>query len=208
MKEKEKERDFFFLDRNFVEKYESKALRQQIANLLRLQPDLAFHYYPSEDALLLALYFKNPPGRLLRRQWTYPVKVFPDFATWRTFVKHDEKSQFNPSELYDINPLNVGVIRTNTKYSYPCDNSLIRVQKHIIGGRRIGASLIVKDNLVFGIKERTESFKNKISVEEDEVLKNREAWFEHDRRCNFWLEFENGVKLLVEMADKQNPDLH
>lgn len=60
----------------------------------------------------------------------------------------------------------------------------------------------MKDNLVFGVKERSESFKNKVSIEEDEVLRNREAWFEHDRRCNFWLEFENGVKLLVEMADK------
>jgi len=56
---------------------------------LRYQPDLAYAYYPSEDALLISLYFKNPPGRLLRRQWSYPMKVLPDFAFWRAFIKQD-----------------------------------------------------------------------------------------------------------------------
>lgn len=40
----------------------------------------------------------------------------------------------------------------------------------------MGASLVVKDNLVFGIKERHESFKLKGGPEEDDVLRNREAW--------------------------------
>ena len=70
MKAKEPERDFFFLDRNFVEKYDVTTLRQTITQMLRYQPDIAFNYYQSEDALLLAMYFKNPPGRLLRKQWT------------------------------------------------------------------------------------------------------------------------------------------
>lgn len=40
-------------------------------------------------------------------------------------------------------------------------------------------------------------------------MRNREAWFSKstDRRCDFWLEFENGIKLLVEMADKVSPNL-
>ncbi len=111
--------------------------------------------------------------------------------------------------MIDIETSKVGVIRTNTKYSYPCDNSLIRSEKHLIGGRRIGASLIVKDNLVFGVRERPEAFKSKNSIEEDELLRNREAWFadSHDRRCDFWLEFENGVKMLVEMVDKVTPNM-
>jgi len=35
MKSKEPEREFSFLDRNFVEKYDQKTLRQQLAFLLR-----------------------------------------------------------------------------------------------------------------------------------------------------------------------------
>lgn len=50
---------------------------------MRINPDLCYKYYEREDALILALYFKNPPGRLMRRQWTYPTKVFPDFNLWR-----------------------------------------------------------------------------------------------------------------------------
>ena len=105
----------------------------------------------------------------------------------------------------------MGVIRTNTKYSYPCDNSLIRVEKLLIGGRRLGSSLILKDNLAFGIRERADNFKSKTSMEEDEILRNRELWsgkdMESRRRCDFWLEFENGVKMLVEMADEMQATL-
>ena len=33
----------------------------------------------------MALNFKNPPGRLLRRQWTHPLSGLPDFHYWRMF---------------------------------------------------------------------------------------------------------------------------
>jgi hypothetical protein len=177
--------------------------------MLRFQPDLAYTYYPNEDALLLALYFKNPPGRLLRRQWSHPLRVTPDFNTWKGYVKEGVK--FNSEDLIDIESSKVGVIRTNTKYSYPSDNSLIRVEKLLIGGRRLGSSLVLKDNLAFGIRERADNFKAKTSMEEDEILRNRELWsgkdLENRRRCDFWLEFENGVKMLVEMADEMQATL-
>jgi hypothetical protein len=66
MKSKEPERDFFFLDRNFMERLDATTLRQQLGQALRLKPNICYQYLPSEDALMLALYFKNPPGRLLR----------------------------------------------------------------------------------------------------------------------------------------------
>lgn len=110
---------------------------------------------------------------------------------------------FDNDNLLEIDSDKVGIIRTNSKYSYPSDNSLIRAEKVMIGGRRIGCSLVVKDNLVFGVRERHETFKHKHSIEQDELLRNREAWFaeQNDKRCDFWLEFENGIKMLVEMAD-------
>lgn len=103
-----------------------------------------------------------------------------------------------------MDPTKVGaVIRTNSKYSFPCDNSLIRAERHLIGNRRIGASFIAKDNLLFGIRERKEWFEGK-SLEADDILRNREVWGTVDQRCDFWLEFENGVKMLIEMQDKQH----
>jgi hypothetical protein len=94
----------------------------------------------------------------------------------------------------------VGVVRTNSKYCFPCDNSIIRIDKHHVGSRRIGTSLIVKDNLIYGIRERPETFKSKVGHEN--YIITREAWFASDRRCDLWMEFENGARLLVEMADK------
>ena len=82
------------------------------------------------------------------------MKVFPDFPSWKSFVKQNGGA-FSTSEILDIDPQKVGVIQTNTKYSYPCDNSLIRAEKYMIGGRRIGVSLVLKDNLVFGVRERS-----------------------------------------------------
>jgi hypothetical protein len=113
------------------------------------------------------------------------------------------------SELLDIEPERLGILRTNTKLAFPCDNSLIRAEKHLIGGRRIGLSLIVKDNLSFGLRQRPDVFKAKLTIEEDEVQRNREFYFSEtvEKRCDMWLEFENGVKLLVEMADKAEPNL-
>jgi hypothetical protein len=57
------------------------------------------------------------------------------------------------NNLYDIDSTKVGVIRSNSKYCFPCDNSIIRIDKHVIGNRRLGTSLVIKDNLAFGIKE-------------------------------------------------------
>ena len=91
-------------------------------------------------------------------------------------------------------------MRTNSKYSFPCDNSIIRVDKHLLGGRRFGTSLIIKDNLAFGIRETTQAFSTKASMLEEEVL-SREAWATTKRACVFWLDFENGTKVTVEMQE-------
>jgi hypothetical protein len=73
------ERTYNFLDRNFIEHFDPATFRQVMVDAMRRYPDMNTAYYDKEDALLIALNFKNPPGRLLRRQWTYPFKVMPDF---------------------------------------------------------------------------------------------------------------------------------
>ena len=69
---------------------------------LVLEPDVITCHYTTKDktnerkdclnvvkegspSLLMALNFKNPPGRLLRRQWTHPLSGLPDFHYWRMF---------------------------------------------------------------------------------------------------------------------------
>ena len=138
-----------------------------LVEAMRLCPDVNTEYFDKDDCLLLALNFKNPPGRLLRRQWTYPIKTLPDIATWRQYVKMEGCEVQMP--LYDIPTHKVGLLRSNQKYCFPCDNSVIRVDKINVAGRRFGASVVIKDNLTFGIKEDPAKVIEKVA-DDDELL--------------------------------------
>lgn len=46
-------------------------MRQILSRAMTLlEPDVAHEYYEMGEGLLIAMFFTNPPGRLLRRQWT------------------------------------------------------------------------------------------------------------------------------------------
>ena len=53
-------------------------------------------------------------------------------------------------------------MRKNTKFSFPSDNSVIRVDKTSVGQRRMGETKIIKDNFTFGVRERKEIFDKKV----------------------------------------------
>lgn len=186
------ERTYDFLDRNYMEQFDAKSFRQQLTNAIRLKADINTAYFDKDDALLLAINFKNPPGRLLRRQWTHPLRVLPDIDAWRAHGKNELLLQDN---LLNIPYYKVGMIRTNQKFCFPCDNGVIRIDKNQVGGRRFGTSVIVKDNLIFGIKETQKKVDEKIDGE-DEML-SMEAARAADRRCELWCEFENGVRMEI-----------
>jgi hypothetical protein len=76
-----------------------------------------------------------------------------------------------PSEALNISTNNLSVCRQNEKFCYPYDNSVIRSQKNFVGGRRFGTSVIVKDNLIFGIKESQSELESKVG-NDDSILNN------------------------------------
>ena len=129
------------------------------------------------------------------------MKVIPDFSTWRDFVKNGDCA-FPGAEgepCLDIEAHKVGMLRCRQKFSFPCDNSIIRVDKNYVAGRRFGSSVVCKDNFSFGIRERSEIFNDKV-IGEDELI-NMDTRKDSDRRCTFWLEFENACRLSVDMLD-------
>jgi hypothetical protein len=77
---------------------------------------------------------------------------------------------------------------------------VIRVDKNWVAGRRYGSSVVVKDNLCFGIRERDDVVQEK-AMGDDELV-NMDTRKDSDRRCEFWLEFENGVRMHVEMLEE------
>jgi len=79
MKEKEQERGFSFFDRSYLIPLSKDALKCELARYMMLSPNIATKYYDKEDGLLVGLYFKNPPGRILRNQWTFSFENATDF---------------------------------------------------------------------------------------------------------------------------------
>ena len=84
---------------------------------------------------------------------------------------------------------------------FPSDNSVIMAVKNQSCGKRMGESQIIKDNFVFGLNEKKEVHKSK--VEGEDVIRNRDAKKFSDNRADFWLIFDNGTRLYVEMADSR-----
>ena len=75
------DRGFNFLNRHYVEEYKDpNTVRQILAQAITVsRPDILTEYFKLDDGLLVSIFFKNPPGRLLRRQWSHQVRVMPDF---------------------------------------------------------------------------------------------------------------------------------
>ena len=55
--------------------------------------------------------------------------------------------------MIDMDLHRAGILRSKQKYCFPCDDSVIRVDKNFFGNRRLGACVVKKDNMIFGIKE-------------------------------------------------------
>ena len=105
----------------------------------------------------------------------------------------------------DIPSNKLGLVRSNQKFCFPCDNSVIRIDKHFVGSRRFGASVICKDNFIFGLRETVHKVEEKVFGEDE--FSPMELRKVQERDCEFWLEFENQVKLSISMQKDAEPDL-
>ena len=106
--------------------------------------------------------------------------------------------------MIDIPTHKAGLLRSNQKFAFPCDNSIIRIDKYQVAGRRFGSTVICKDNLVFGIKEDPDTSAGKVAGEDE--LPNLEARKASNRDCEFWLEFENKARLHIAMLEPAEPE--
>ena len=94
------ERTYNFMDRNFVETHDLQTFQQILNDMLTLEPDVFTSYLETCEStakrdcldliknnttMIMAINFKNPPGRILRRQWTQPLSGIPDFLHYRMF---------------------------------------------------------------------------------------------------------------------------
>jgi len=178
MKSREKEREWEFGDRIFEERLDQNILRQRLYRYLLFEPEVQSIYDEEDDALLLSLYFRNPPGRILRKKWTCPWRVIPNLENWINFFKESEKNFYNEF-YYNIDYNLVENLHEKTKLMYPNDSSVILCTQFKSGDENMNHYRVLKENLIFGIRKSTNSFAREFS--------------------ELWANFENETKLLVEM---------
>ena len=78
----------------------------------------------------VTLLFKNPPGRIQRKQWRYKNRILPDFQSF--FSNAALKSQKN-AWYYNADYLKMGNIVEKTNFYYPSDDSLIFQKRQLMG---------------------------------------------------------------------------
>jgi hypothetical protein len=82
LREAEAERQWDFGKRVFAERFNKNTLTQTLYRALLFDPTVLTKYNARDDNLLVALYFKNPPGRILRQKWSAEWRVLPNFENW------------------------------------------------------------------------------------------------------------------------------
>lgn len=113
-----------------------------------------------------------------------------------------------PTTLLGIEDERIQSIQERSASLFPDDNSVMRVDHFSVGGEMFSKSLVLKDNLKFGLRYRE-------NLEKDEEAKGSDNEDDTDNGLvaykptgdtEFWLHFENGTKLVVEQVHvRRNP---
>ncbi|CAD8207264.1 unnamed protein product [Paramecium octaurelia] len=146
LKENEPEQDWYLGDRVYLERHNKNTLKQQFYEALLHDPQVVLKYLPDDDALMVCCYYKNPPGRTLRKKWSAEWRVLPNLEY---FI---QVRNFNSEYYYDIDYQQIGAITERSKIMYPTDNSLIIATKFTVGEVERIRYRVIKENVVFGIQ--------------------------------------------------------
>ena len=134
----------------YLERHNRNTLTQTLYRALLYDPHIVTRYNERDDNLMLITYFKNPPGRVLRRKWSAEWRVLPNLESWINYFKPNENNLKNEF-YYDIDYQNIGNFHERTKVMYPTDNSLIMATRYQVGEVERLRYKIVKEGVVFGM---------------------------------------------------------
>ena len=123
-------------------------------------------------------------------------------------MKFTMDEEMIPDHLLDVDDSLVQSIREKAELMYPDDNSVLRVDHFSVGGQNYSKSLIMKDNLKFGLRPRDQTKDNRepemVTKQAGETLDEEESpseglvSYKAVGDTEFWCHFENGTKFGVE----------
>jgi len=120
-----------------------------------------------------------------------PVDAVDPNALPVTLMKYTLDEENLPSSLLNVEDAKIQCITEKSALMYPDDNSVIRVDHFSVGGKQFSKSIIIKDNLRFGLRSR----ENCVAPEpKDYGLVRQVAVGDTE----FYMHFENGTKLGLE----------
>lgn len=114
-------------------------------------------------------------------------------------MKYQLDDEMIPDSLIDIDDLKVSNVQEHSQMFFPYDGSLIKVDACSVAGLDFRKSLVIKDNLAFGLRRATETQQE--GPEEHGLVSYKKVG-----TTDLWLRFENDTKVLVESVQKvRNP---
>ena len=125
-------------------------------------------------------------------------------------MKYSMDEELLPERMLDIEDDKVQNIAEKSMLLYPDDNSVMRVDHFTIGGKTFSKSIVVKDNLKFGLRPRdaaNDDIKQEVIARKvDEPISEENdpeeglVQYRAVGDTEFWLNFENGTKMGVEQV--------
>lgn len=164
------------------------------------------------------------------REWRAAYRVMPDFDNWvkhfsddlvaavqqtqkdgSQTTKYQLDDEMIPEQMLDIDDLKIQNINEKSQFYYPGDGSIIKVDAFSANGQTSKKSVVFKDNLTFGLRktnaEQTVSYLTPAEQEQSEEEKEYGLYtMMREGEHEFWINFENDTKLLVEKVNfNKNP---
>ena len=153
LKQFQPKRSWDLKNRVYEERLDADCLRQALNESFLLDSHTLTHYDEDYDRLYLIVVFKNPPGRILRRQWFYEDKIVPNLQYFYKMKEVSDKKTY-----YDEDCLKLGNISEKTKYLYPNDLSLIIQRKLQYGETQINSNVFFNTSHTMGIDQNPTPF--------------------------------------------------
>ena len=115
-------------------------------------------------------------------------------------VKYQMDEEMTPDTLLEIDAQKVSSIQEVSQMVYPFDGSVIKVDHCAVGGSEFKKSLIIKDNLAFGLRKAVDrGYESGAPQGEEYGL----VYYKKVGDTDFWMRFENDTKVLVEALPKR-----
>ena len=119
------------------------------------------------------------------------------------YLKYAMEEENLPESLISVEDDKVQFISEKSALLYPDDNSVLRVDHFSVGGSTFSKSLVLKDNLRFGLRQRKQTAPLPENTQECDFGLVR---YKVVGDTEFFLHFENGTKFGLEQVQlERNP---